>query len=58
MRGEESKTMMPFYHKHAKCMEKNPANVETKDDQYQEEPWMAEESAGGYERDDLKEAGG
>lgn len=41
-RKKESDTMMPFYYKHADCMEKNPDNVETLDDQYQEQDWMAD----------------
>lgn len=43
-RSEESITMMPFYYKHRKCLSKNPANLETKEDQAQEESWMYEYS--------------
>ena len=41
-RNEENKTIMPFYNKHYHCMKENPRNVETKEDQIQEEPWMRE----------------
>lgn len=39
-RAQESETIMPFYTRHERCMNANPNNVETKDDQYQAEPWM------------------
>jgi len=42
-RGQESKTMMPFYYKHRDCL----PNIETLEDQEQEKPWMEE-----YETDE------
>lgn len=42
-RGEESKTMMPFYYEHRSCIGDNPTtSVETLDDQIQEREWMQE----------------
>lgn len=41
-RSEESLTMMPFYYKHRKCLAADPANIETKEDQNQEQSWMSE----------------
>ena len=39
-RMEENKTILPFYRKHYKCMEENPMNLETLEDQLQEANWM------------------
>lgn len=39
-RGEEHKTLLPFYRKHYECMRENPRNVETLEDQIQEADWM------------------
>ncbi len=41
-RSEESLTMMPFYYKHRECLAADPANIETKEDQNQEQDWMSE----------------
>lgn len=41
-RNETDKTLAPFYRKHYKCMRENPDNLETKEDQIQEQPWMDE----------------
>ncbi len=55
LRRREGESMMPFYYKHAGCMEENSSNVETKDDQYQEEFWMQEyaEDNWGFIKGDL-----
>lgn len=42
-RGEEDKTMIPFYYKHYRCMEESTDNLETKEDQIQEEDWMGDD---------------
>ncbi len=39
-RGEEQKTLIPFYKRHEKCMEINPNYVETLEDELQEKDWM------------------
>ena len=39
-RGDENKTILPFYQKHYSCMIEDPNNIETKEDQIQEEDWM------------------
>lgn len=33
LRGEEKKTLLPFYQKHYACMKLNPNNIETLEDQ-------------------------
>lgn len=40
-RGEEQKTLLPFYQAHYDCMRENPANVETLEDQIQAAEWMS-----------------
>lgn len=40
-RGEEQKTLLPFYAAHYECMRQKPSNVETLEDQIQEAPWMS-----------------
>ena len=39
-RGEENKTLLPFYRKHYDCMLKDKSNIETLEDQIQEAEWM------------------
>lgn len=39
-RGEEQKTILPFYDMHKECMKINYKNVETMEDQLQETWWM------------------
>lgn len=39
-RGEEQKTIMPFYKRHVKCMKVDRSSVETFEDQHQERDWM------------------
>ena len=39
-RGEEHKTMMPFYHRHRRCLAEDKYCMVTLEDQYQEEGWM------------------
>jgi hypothetical protein len=41
-RGEENKTILPFYKKHEKCIRENPSNVETLEETYQWVEWMEE----------------
>lgn len=43
-RGRENESILPFYRAHRKCMDIHPDNVVTKDDQYQSEDWMDEDS--------------
>lgn len=43
-RRRENETLLPFYQRHDVCMRLNPSNVETKEDQMQEEDWMADDS--------------
>jgi len=45
-RGKENETMLPFYKQHYSCMQEDPDNIETKEDQMQEEDWMRDN--GGY----------
>lgn len=49
-RGEEHKTLLPFYDKHYECMKINPRNIETLEDQMQEADWMCGQN--GYPEDE------
>jgi hypothetical protein len=52
-RRKENKTIIPFYYKHRNCLQEDPNNIETLDDQLQEKDWM-DEYPDGYEDDNLE----
>lgn len=46
-RFKENETILPFYKDHKDCLNENPSNLETLEDQLQEVDWMREREEGG-----------
>jgi hypothetical protein len=55
-RGEENKTILPFYKKHGACAKLNIHNVQTvMDNNGTDQNWAESEEQGGYRDDELQE---